>query len=192
MSRCSGACLRRGPKCCDGRMMSGCVKLLGTPASCRFASIAIRLLLEEGRLRRNSDYYARGSTRVVVRHHGVGNLQGALCPQGAHQNRRSGLVASRDVSGSITHGVSAPAVGPALAVPRIISRRAIASPGAMGSQKVKPRARSVAASAASIPTPCTCSMATQVPSKVPSPPGTQASVATIDATTKLAKTTAGG
>ena len=32
MSRCSGACLRCGPKCCDGRMISSCVKLLGSLA----------------------------------------------------------------------------------------------------------------------------------------------------------------
>jgi hypothetical protein len=52
MSPCSGVCLRRSPKCCDGRMMSGCARPLGTPPSCKFASTAIRLFVEEGRLRR--------------------------------------------------------------------------------------------------------------------------------------------
>src|SRR5678816_1434351 len=65
-----------------------------------------------------------------------------------------------------------------------ISRRASQRPGSIGSQRVKPRRSSVAATAASRGTPRTRRVPTDPASKGPTPPGSRLTVATAEARMK--------
>ena len=72
-----------------------------------------------------------------------------------------------------------------------VIRRDTHHPGSMGSQKLSPRNRSVAARPTGTETPSMCNVHTEVASNVPSPPGTMPTVRNTLAIMKLAKTAPG-
>jgi len=75
MSRCSGLCLRRGPKCCDGRRCRAASYSWVTSADEESLPSPCGLLQEDGGPV-SSDYYVRGSTQVVLPPSRSGELPG--------------------------------------------------------------------------------------------------------------------